>query len=59
MRKWQIEPIQSIGGTSPRKVVFTGLDLYQRPVLSILEPKKDSLLVSRIRHVVGRMIQYL
>lgn len=59
MKKWQIEPIRSIGGASPRKVVFTGHDIYLRPELLNLEPKKDSLFVARIRRVVDRITRYL
>lgn len=59
MRKWQIEPIQSIGGTSPRKLVFTGNVAY--PWASVLskKQKKESLFVSWLRDAVGRVIQYL
>jgi len=59
MRKWQIKPVQSIGGASLRKLVFTGHDTYPWPAFVMRKSKKDSLLVSRIRCMVGRIIQYL
>jgi len=59
MRKWQIESIGSIGGTSPRKLVYAGRDACYRPGLLRGEAKKEASFVLWLRRLVGRIINYL
>lgn len=58
MRKWQIKPVRSIGGAPVRNLVFTGNDNFSRLVYPLQEPKKEALIISRLRDIVGRMIYY-
>ncbi len=59
MKKWKIEPIPSIGGTTPKKLIFTGHDSFTRSTFSIKEPKKELAIVSWLRRVIGRIMYYL
>ncbi len=59
MKKWQVESISSIGGGAPRKLVFTGHDSIPGSAHLLNYPKKESLLVTRIRSLVGHLIRYL